>query len=53
MIGTALAQLRQTVPAMVVLGPVMAVQCIAWRLPRGAARTTREYVNLDPFAARS
>ena len=56
-IGTMLALLdlgivRVTLPAMVVLGPLMVIQYIYWRRQRGQERTTWQYLQAEPLHVR-
>jgi hypothetical protein len=44
-----LGVVRATIPAMVVLGPLLVAQYLFWRR-RGRERTTREYLQTEPLA---
>ena len=48
-----LADLRATLPAMTVLGPLMALQYWYWIRRMGHERTTRQYLRAEPSGRRA
>jgi hypothetical protein len=46
----AAGMIRATLPAMVALGPLMALQYVAWVRRRGTERTTWHYLQADPLS---
>ncbi len=51
MIGAGLGGNIPVFPVMVVLGPLMGLQYLAWRYRYGAERTTRQYLQAEPVTA--
>jgi len=52
LVGLEARLLPNAVPAMVVLGPLMVLQVVAWRLLRGSERTTARYLSEEPLRRR-
>lgn len=49
LVGLPLLPLTTIFPVMIVLGPVMLLQYLAWRYWRGSERTTWRYLQAEPF----